>query len=81
MKIVVRISNAHPELQAELARMDTRHRAERLRSLATLGLNCLREGNARARNDLPDQPENEKKQEKISRAEAHKSFPGILSEE
>jgi len=36
--------DAHPELVAELAKLDARSRAERLRALALLGLQSLRRG-------------------------------------
>jgi hypothetical protein len=49
-RIVVRIGSGQPELQAALAAVPTRARAERLRQLALVGLYSLRFGPASAMN-------------------------------
>lgn len=44
MRIVVIVTDAHPELREELNKISPRGRAERLRSLATLGVSLNRHG-------------------------------------
>jgi|GEM_PF-5923079 len=44
MRIVVIVTDAHPELREELNKISPRGRAERLRSLATLGVSLSRHG-------------------------------------
>jgi hypothetical protein len=47
-RVVVQIGSGQPELQAALARLPARARAERLRQLALVGLYSLRVGPASA---------------------------------
>lgn len=42
LRMIVNLHDAHPELVEDLAPMDRRQRAERLRMLATIGLAVLR---------------------------------------
>ncbi|MES9922427.1 MAG: hypothetical protein ABW161_19590 [Candidatus Thiodiazotropha sp.] len=44
IRVVLNISAANPELRDELESIPLRHRAERIRSLATLGLMVARGG-------------------------------------
>jgi|GEM_PF-5828668 len=63
MKVLVTISDSHPELLRELKKMDRRHRAERLRSLAFSGLSSLQktQGNLEPiKNDGKTQTNHEK---------------------
>jgi hypothetical protein len=44
VRVVLNVSGANPELRDELEKTPVRHRAERIRSLATLGLMVARGG-------------------------------------
>lgn len=49
MRIVMLVSPAFPELRADLERIPSRLRPERIRSLAMIGLAALQRGQASAR--------------------------------
>lgn len=44
MRVIVRLTGAHRELQEEILAIPERERAERMRLLASMGLACLRRG-------------------------------------